>query len=86
MERCHETSHAPPMVADVTASTPHQTYQGTVGASAEARVIVDVAIKTSQNLNESYFLYCCVCGPITVVVEPFGLRFMATLTEQLLRR
>jgi hypothetical protein len=47
MERCQETSHAPPMVADVTARTPHQTYQGTVGASAEARVMVDVAMKTS---------------------------------------
>jgi len=44
MERCQETSHAPPMVAEVTASTPHQTYHGTVGASAEAGVIVDVTI------------------------------------------
>jgi hypothetical protein len=62
MERCQETSHAPPMVAEVTASTPHQTYQGTVGASAEARVVVDVAIKTSQNLNESYSYTAAFAG------------------------
>src|SRR5271155_3401149 len=32
MERCQETSHAPPIEADVTASAPHQAYQGTVAA------------------------------------------------------
>jgi hypothetical protein len=54
MERCQETSHTPPTEDEVTASTPHQMYQGTVGASVEARVIVDVAIRPPQNLNESY--------------------------------
>lgn len=29
MERCQETSHAPPMEAEVTAATPNQMYQGT---------------------------------------------------------
>src|SRR5260370_42451671 len=29
MERCQETSHAPPIVAEVTAMAPHQTYHGT---------------------------------------------------------
>jgi len=28
MERCQETSHAPPMVAEVTANAPAQMYQG----------------------------------------------------------
>src|SRR5271168_2724177 len=32
MERCQETSHAPPIEAEVTAITPHQTYQGTDAA------------------------------------------------------
>jgi hypothetical protein len=29
MERCQETSHAPPIEDDVTARAPHHTYQGT---------------------------------------------------------
>src|SRR5215469_8303061 len=29
MERCQDTSHAPPMEAEVTASAPHHRYQGT---------------------------------------------------------
>ena len=29
MERCQETSHDPPMLAEVTASAPAQMYQGT---------------------------------------------------------
>jgi hypothetical protein len=33
MERCQETSQAPPMEDEVTVSTPHQMYQGTVAAS-----------------------------------------------------
>src|ERR1700733_3110443 len=32
MERCQETSHAPPIEAEGTASAPHQAYQGTVAA------------------------------------------------------
>jgi hypothetical protein len=48
MERCHETSHAPPMEDEVTASTPHQMYQGTVPVSADASEIVDVVIKASS--------------------------------------
>ena len=48
MERCQETSHAPPMEAEVTASTPHQTYQGTLAPSAEGSEMADVAIKTSR--------------------------------------
>src|SRR5271156_508949 len=32
IERCQETSHAPPIEAEVTATTPHQTYQGTDAA------------------------------------------------------
>jgi len=35
MERCQETSQAPPMEAEVTASAPHQTYQGAVVRPAE---------------------------------------------------
>jgi len=30
MERCQETSQAPPIEEEVTASTPHQMYQGTL--------------------------------------------------------
>jgi len=39
IERCHDTSHAPPTEADVTASTPPQTYHGTpdeLAVAAEA--------------------------------------------------
>ncbi|SRR5260370_20058756 len=42
MERCQETSHAPPMVAEVMARAPHQTYQGTEVGLATALVEVRV--------------------------------------------
>src|SRR5438270_5372180 len=35
MERCQETSHAPPILAEVTASAPNHMYQGTGGPSDE---------------------------------------------------
>jgi hypothetical protein len=42
MERCQETSHAPPIEAEVTARTPVQMYQGTELAS-ERTCVVDAA-------------------------------------------
>src|SRR5277367_4130901 len=38
MDRCHATSHAPPMEAEVTAKAPNQIYQGTEAVSSYARV------------------------------------------------
>src|SRR5260370_42020082 len=35
IERCQETSHAPPILAEVTARAPNHTYQGTRGLSDE---------------------------------------------------
>src|ERR1700730_10304742 len=53
MERCQGTSHAPPILAEVTASAPNHRYQGTRGPSEETCAtrwvesgILD--IKTSQ--------------------------------------
>ena len=39
MERCQETSHAPPIEAEVTASAPNHTYQGALVVSFETCVI-----------------------------------------------
>src|ERR1700761_1045750 len=49
MERCQETSHAPPMEAEVTARAPSQVYQGVVaevfcGGMERGRDAADVAI------------------------------------------
>src|ERR1700733_12538994 len=38
MERCQETSHAPPMEAEVTASAPNHMYQGTRAVSERTSV------------------------------------------------
>src|SRR5215469_4706125 len=46
IERCQETSHWPPIEADVTARAPAQMYQGTDVARAAARVLVAVASAT----------------------------------------
>ncbi len=42
IERCQETSHAPPMVAQVTAIAPVQMYQGTADARERAMVVLAV--------------------------------------------
>src|SRR5277367_2794661 len=44
MLRCQETSQAPPMLADVTARTPHQTYQGTEAGRANCSGWAEVDI------------------------------------------
>src|ERR1700761_2614680 len=40
MERCHETSQAPPMEEEVTAKAPHQMYQGTLEVFDATRALV----------------------------------------------
>jgi hypothetical protein len=44
MERCQETSHEPPIAAEVTARTPHQTYQGAEAIRTDGSELVEVDI------------------------------------------
>ena len=48
MERCQEISHWPPIMAEVTAKTAHQTYQGTLVERIEA---VAVAMLSNKNYS-----------------------------------
>src|SRR5271163_533556 len=55
MERCQETSHAPPITAEVTAMIPHQTYQGTAAVRHCDPVMEADAAGTPIECNESTF-------------------------------
>src|SRR5579862_5121761 len=60
MERCQEMSHWPPIMAEVTAKTEHQTYQGTRSTaertSTDARVAEEIEVVVDAMLSLCTFL------------------------------
>src|ERR1022692_1222712 len=63
MERCQEMSHWPPIMAEVTPKTAHQTYQGTRSTAVRTGVETDeIVVVVVAMLSPYTFLIIASCG------------------------
>src|SRR5579862_336801 len=77
MERCQEMSHWPPIMAEVTARTEHQTYQGTrstaertdVAGTEAIVVVVDAMLSLLYAIDYSFVRGVSACNPKAVRME-----------------
>ena len=60
MERCQEISHWPPIMAEVTPKTAHQTYHGTRSAAVRTDAVemdrIEVVVDAMQSLCTSLII------------------------------
>src|ERR1017187_8588692 len=63
MERCQEMSHWPPIMAEVTPKTAHQTYQGTRSTAVRTGVETDeFVVVVDAMLSLCTFTIIAFCG------------------------